>query len=281
MKRLSFMILMLLTQLSFGQSAIQVTTSGQGEPVLFLPGFTTPGSVWDETVQNLVAPHESHLVTYAGFGELAPIDTPWYEPIRQQLIEYVEENNLTNLTLIGHSMGGNLAVDLAAALPDRVSSLILVESIPCMREMMMPGVPASSLQYDSPYNQQMLNMPDDAFQKMAGNMAQNMTTNAAYMDTIANWTMQADRETYVYGYTDLLKLDLRDKLSEIDAPTLILGAGAAYPDKAMIQTNYENQYANLRSKEIVMADESKHFIMFDQPEWFYQQVNNFLQANVR
>jgi hypothetical protein len=40
--------------------------------------------------------------------------------------------------------------------------------------------------------------------------------------------------------------------------------------------NYENQYSNLSNKTIVMATNSKHFLMFDQPEWFYKTVNEFL-----
>jgi hypothetical protein len=47
-------------------------------------------------------------------------------------------------------------VDIASEIPDRVESLILVDAIPCMRELMMPGVSADHLVYDNPYNNQML-----------------------------------------------------------------------------------------------------------------------------
>jgi len=86
--------------------------------------------------------------------------------------------------------------------------------------------------------------------------------------------MASDRQTYVYGYTDLLKLDLREALKTVKAETLILGA--SFPDPAVTRKTFENQYANLEKKRIEIADNSKHFIMFDQPEWLYQQVNNFL-----
>jgi pimeloyl-ACP methyl ester carboxylesterase len=87
--------------------------------------------------------------------------------------------------------------------------------------------------------------------------------------------MHADRKTYVYGYTDLLKLDLREKLSSLNAKTLILGA--SFPDKKVVAENYEKQYANLKTKQIEIANDSKHFIMFDQPAWFYDKVNAFLK----
>lgn len=58
------------------------------------------------------------------------------------------------------------------------------------------------------------------------------------------------------------------------AKTLILGA--SFPSVEVAKSNYEKQYATLANKSIKMASNSKHFIMFDQPEWFYTTVNAFL-----
>jgi pimeloyl-ACP methyl ester carboxylesterase len=279
MKRVivTFISVVISVGLSFSQKAIEVEKIGSGTPVIFLPGFGTPGAVWNETVQSLAGSFESHLVTYAGFNGLAPIGTPWYTPIKNELIAYVELNGLTNVTLVGHSMGGNLAVDMAAALPEQISGLILVEPIPCMRELMMPGVPASSLQYDSPYNNQMIEMSDEAFRQMAQGMSSGMTFNASKAEVLTEYFMKADRKTYVYGYTDLLKLDLRESLQEISIPTLILGA--PFPDKNVVLDNYKKQYANLTTKNIIIAENSKHFIMFDQPAWLYEHINKYLSQH--
>lgn len=266
-------------QFSYCQSAISVEKNGEGNPIIFLPGFTSPGSVWNETIANLEGNYETHIVSYAGFNGMEPIGTPWYAPIKDQLIEYVQKEKLNKLTIIGHSMGGNLATDLAAELTDQVSGLILVESIPCMRELMMPGVPASSLQYDSPYNDNVLSMDESAFKQMAMGMSQNMTNVTEKIAVLAEWMIEADRETYVYGYVDLLKLDLRPQLAKIAPETLILGA--SFPSKDVIKMNYEKQYTNLKNKKIAIADNSKHFVMFDQPEWMMQQINTYLTENVR
>jgi pimeloyl-ACP methyl ester carboxylesterase len=274
---LATLLLIICFTPSIAQKAIQVEKKGDGRPVLLLPGFTTPGSVWDTTIENFSGSYESHTVSYAGFNGLEPISTPWYDQIKIQLVEYIKHENLTNLVIIGHSMGGNLAIDLTTELPNHVIGLILVESIPCMRELMMPGVPASSLQYDSPYNQQVLGMSDNAFRQMAVGLSQNMTFNQSKIDSVISWTLQADRKTYVYGYTDLLKLDLRDKLKKISINTLILGA--SFPDRSLVLLNYEKQYTNLTSKQILIADDCKHFIMFDQPDWLHTNINKYLEAN--
>jgi pimeloyl-ACP methyl ester carboxylesterase len=268
--------LLIITSATFCQSAaIKVERTGKGNPVLFLPGFTTPGSVWNETVRNLQSKTESFMVSYAGFNGLPSIDTPWYPAIKESIIQFIKLENLSNLVLVGHSMGGNLAVDIAAALPERVSKMVLVDAIPCMRELMMPGVPAAQIQYKSPYNDQQLKLSDEAFNQTASMMAGNMTMNTSKVDTLKHWIMQADRKTYVYGYTDLLKLDLRPTLEKVNTETLILGA--SFPNAEMAKQTFESQYAKLKNKTIVMASNSKHFIMFDQPAWLYEKINAFIE----
>ncbi len=253
---------------------IKIETIGKGKPIFYLPGFTVPGSIWKETTENITLNRKSYLISYAGFNGNKPIEMPWYNNIKSSIIKYIKDNNLNELIIVGHSMGGNLAVDIASELPDMISKIVIVEALPCMREVMMPNVPAESLFYESPYNKQMLEMDEQQFKSMASMMASNMTLNKEKVETLTNWILEADRKTWVYGYTDLLKLDLRNVLSKIKCKTLIIGA--SFPDVKTARQNYENQYSNLTNKKIVMASNSKHFVMFDQPKWFYETVNDFL-----
>jgi pimeloyl-ACP methyl ester carboxylesterase len=267
---------LLITLFSFGQHpAFTVQKTGKGKPVFFLPGFSTPGSVWNETIQQLPGKHQIYVFTYAGFGGTAAIDTPWYSTIKRELLLYIQKEKLSDLTIVGHSMGGTLAMDIAASLPGTIKKILLVDALPNMRELMLPGVAANKIIYNSPYNQQVLQMKAEAFQQMATMMAGGMTANKEKADTIRNWIINTDRKTYVYGYTDLLKLDLYADLARIRANTLILGA--TFPTMEIAKATLEKQYANLKTKQIAMAPDSKHFIMFDQPEWFYAQVNAFLK----
>lgn len=275
-KKLIIVTLLLISISGYSQpKSFNVVKTGKGKKILYLPGFTTPGSIWNETIANLKGKHESLIISYAGFDGLPAIDTPWYPSIRRELILYIEKQKLSGLTIIAHSMGGNLAVEIAAALPGKVDKLVLVDAIPAMRELMMPGVPVSQIQYNNPYNNQMLNMADTPFNKMASSMAAYMTMNTKKVDLLTEWIIKADRKTYVYGYTDLLRLDLRDMLKEVKAKVLILGA--SFPSKEITLATFEKQYANLEKKTILIADSSRHFVMLDQPEWLYEQVNKFLK----
>jgi pimeloyl-ACP methyl ester carboxylesterase len=259
---------------SQAQTAIKVDKSGKGSAVIFLPGFTCPGTVWDETIKQLPGKHQVHVVSYAGFNGIAPIEMPWYQSVKDQLIAYVREGRFKNVTLVGHSMGGTLALEVAAALPDQVTKVVAVDALPCLRELWMPGVAADKITYENPYNNKMLAMNADEFRNNATMMAGSMTNNQAKTGTLVGWIVESDRKTYVYGYTDLLKVDARQDLTSVKAKSLVIAA--SFPDKNTVLANMEKQYANLKDKQIVIADNSRHFVMFDQPDWFYTQVNAFL-----
>ena len=270
---LSFCLILQFFAASSQSTSIRVSRAGKGDPVLFLPGFTCPGSVWNETIKNMEGKNEAYIISYAGFNGIAPIPMPWYQSIKKELIDYIKKEDLKKIKVIGHSMGGNLATDLAAEMPERFQKVIIVDAIPCMRELMMPGVPASQIQYENPFNKSMLAWTPEQTRKNAALLAGSMTNNKELTDSLVQWSLIADRETYVYGYTDLLKLDLRETLGKISAKVLILGAD--FPSKDQVIATYDKQYANLANKTVEIATNSKHFVMFDQSDWFYRKVNAF------
>lgn len=275
-KVIKFLLLFMLSATTaFSQhKAVYTEKTGEGPVVIFLPGFTTPGDIWEENILRLDKDYTAITVSYAGFNGLPAIDMPWYETIVSELKTYIEEEDIQQFSLVGHSMGGMLAMELAAEYPERIDKLIIVDALPCMRALMMPGVPADAIQYESPYNKQLLQQGDSAIAATAHLMAQNMTMNTEWIPKIAQWGIDADRETYIYGYTDLLKVDLRPALEKISAETIIIGA--TFPDRDLVLKNFQDQYVNLKSKSILLAPESRHFVMLDQPEWFQEQLNTFL-----
>ena len=276
MKRSIYFLSFVVTSLCFCQTrSFDVKVTGSGQPVIFLPGFTCPGEVWDQTIAHLELAFEAHQFTYAGFGDVPAIELPWYETLVKDINTYIERNDLEDVTLVGHSMGGMLAINLAASLPREVTRMILVDALPNIREVMMPQVPVEQIKFDSPYNQRLLASSDSAMAAMAQFMAQSMCASKEHHEKLRDYIVQSDRETYVYGYTELLQLDLKEQLKEVEAEVLILGAD--FPSKEAVLPNFENQYGNLKSKMIKIAPASRHFIMFDQPDWFYQEVNTFLE----
>ena len=71
---------------------------------------------------------------------------------------------------------------------------------------------------------------------------------------------------------------MRQKLSNIDIPVYILAANLPY-GKETAQKNYKEQYQNLSDYTLNFTENSKHFIMYDQPEWLNDQIKIALDTN--
>ncbi|MCU4173627.1 alpha/beta fold hydrolase [Carboxylicivirga sp. N1Y90] len=272
---LSCLFILASVQLFAQELDIKVEIIGKGSPIVFLPGYTCPGEVWTDIVTPLANEHECHLITYPGFNGVAAPDTMWYQTVTDLLEKYISNNFEEKPIIIGHSVGGLFAMQLAINNSDICSRLILVDALSAMAAVMMPGVPLENISSDSPYSKSILAMNDEQFSGMAIQMASFMTKNEEKKTLIADWMQEADRKTYVHGYTDILKVDIRKELSKITVPALVL---AAVP-MSMEQTQQimEDQYAELSDKTMAYVENSGHFIMFDQEEWLISQVKSFLK----
>ncbi|MEQ3656680.1 MAG: alpha/beta hydrolase [Dokdonia sp.] len=270
-----------LTLPTFAQSEstpIHVQVTGKGQPLLLIPGFTVPGSIWDPMVKELEKNYECHVVTLAGFGGKAPISFPWLPKVNTAIKEYILKNNLKNTSVVGHSLGGTIALWLASQSQIELNHIILVDALPAAGALMIPNYNPENLVYESPYNDQQLAMDAIAFEQMATAMSKGMSLEPAAQQKIKNWMLQSDRKTYVYGYTDYLKLDLREALKQIDIPVTIIAASQPYGE-AMVKQTYSDQYANLKDYNLVVAQDSAHFIMLDKPNWFLQRIQLILASH--
>ena len=256
---------------------VSVEVTGKGQPIVLIPGFTVPGDIWNPLVKKLEKNYECHIVTFAGFGGKEPIEFPWLPKIKESLKNYILKNNLQNASIIGHSLGGTIATWLAAQKDLKLSKIILIDALPASGALMIPNFNPENLIYESPYNNQQLAMDAVTFEQTATAMAKGMSLKKSVQGKIKNWIQEADRKTYVYGYTDYLKLDLRADLKHITIPVTIIAASQPYGEKVVKQT-YKNQYANLKDYNFIIAEDSAHFIMLDQPEWFLKQIQTILSS---
>ncbi len=275
-KTILLVAVFLVSIASFAQNkAFKVDVIGKGEPVLLFPGFTCTGDVWNDLVSELSKTKQCHVFTFAGFGGIPAIEKPWLPKIKESVSNYISEQKLENSTLIGHSLGGSLALWLATD-GTKFNKVILVDALPSVGALMMPNFNKDYIQYDTPYNKQLLEMNDTDFDNLANQFATGMCLNKSKHSQIKKWILKSDRKTYVYGYTDLLKLDLREDVGNIKSPVLILGATHPYGAET-VKNTYQTQYKNLENYTIEYATNSAHFIMYDQPEWFIKTIKTAIQ----
>ena len=101
--------------------------NGTGVPVVYLHGWGCEGSIFLPIVKQLPT-YSNYTVDFAGFGksEEPPLSGWTVEDYAEQLKSFLTEQNLTGVTLVGHSFGCRVAMVLAAINPELVSRMLLV-----------------------------------------------------------------------------------------------------------------------------------------------------------
>ena len=107
-----------------------------------------------------------------------------------------------------------------------------------------------------------------------------MVSNDEDMKTLIDWGLASDNETSAQVMYEIYLTDLRETVATINNPTLVLGAWIAYKNygvtKEMIMHTFQEQYMKLEGTEIKISETGKHFLMWDDPEWFFDSVTQFL-----
>jgi 2-succinyl-6-hydroxy-2,4-cyclohexadiene-1-carboxylate synthase len=113
-----------------------VSILGEGEPVLFLHGFTSKGSSWKTSVRPLVEKYKVILIDLLGHGDTSkPQDPSRYciEHAADDTADLLQQLNISRASVVGYSMGGRLAIAFAARNPSMVEKLVLESASPGLR----------------------------------------------------------------------------------------------------------------------------------------------------
>jgi pimeloyl-ACP methyl ester carboxylesterase len=103
--------------------------TGSGHPVLLLHGFGEDGTVWDNQPESLSAACRLIIPDLPGSGRSSALTTPLsIEELATVIRDFLNQLNIHTCTLIGHSMGGYIALAFAALYPERLSAFGLFHS---------------------------------------------------------------------------------------------------------------------------------------------------------
>ncbi|HEX3818241.1 MAG TPA: alpha/beta hydrolase [Chthoniobacterales bacterium] len=265
---------------------IDVKVTGHGQPVILIPGLATPGAVWDDTVKHLQDKYECHVVTIAGFGGMAPVKTDdLLGEVRDQLIAYAREHKLEKPAIIGHSLGGTLALAIGETAPELPGQIICVDGLPFTAAAMMPGVHdvEGAKKAATAWREQMKGQTGESFAHYQRKVViPAMVIKPEDVQRIAEMCGKSDPATVGQGMNELLTRDLRPDLGKIKCPILVLGALAQliqYAPEAALEQNYKTQFTNAPQTRFQFFPKSKHFIMIDDPVRFYAVLDKELAAH--
>jgi len=111
---------------------ISVEVVGTGPDVILIPGLSSSRETFKRTAERLRGHFRLHLVQVAGFaGEPARANAtgPVVRPTTEQISGYIAQAGLTKVAVIGHSLGGLMALELATNHPDQVGKVMIVDAL--------------------------------------------------------------------------------------------------------------------------------------------------------
>ncbi len=277
--KLSFLIVITFTTFSnhsFGQSKsfpFKVEMSGNGlKSIIFIPGFACSGDVWNETKSSYEKDYTCYTLTMAGFADVAPQPNPTFKNWENAIANFIQQNKIDQPIIIGHSMGGGLAMALAADYPELVSKIVVVDGLPCLSALMNPAFQSKENNDCSAIVSQMTASSDGQFYLMQKRTIPQLLADTSKQELVVSWSVKSDRATIGEMFCDFSNTDLRDKIATIKCPSLILLESTF----ANLKPAMNEQFKNLKTADLQYATKGLHFIMYDDKEWFGRQLQSFI-----
>ncbi|MET0241031.1 MAG: alpha/beta hydrolase [Sphingobium sp.] len=253
---------------AFTSRRILVRSEGTGPDVVLIPGLGSGPDNWSRLVRDMPG-RRFHLVHVRGFAGLpaeANAKGVLLDPLADEIARYIRESRLNAPALIGHSMGGILALLVALRQPASAGRLMVVDMLPAPAELL--GGTASGMGF------------------LARQMRAYFTGTQAGRQAFAQLMQQAipagansDPDVIAAALDELATLDLGPRLAAIRAPLTVVPALPADNARASaLLTQVRAAWRPASQARIVPMRPSSHMVMFDRPQEFAAAVASFLKG---
>lgn len=270
----------------FQSGRLHVRLDGpEGAPdIILIPGLSSSPHVFDEITEQLATRYRVHRIHVQGFAGAPAMDNaegPVSAPVAEEIARYIAEKHLDHPAVIGHSMGGTIAMMLAARHPDAVSRVMVVDQVPFMGAMFTaPNATPEAIQAagDGIYAG-MTSATDEAYHAQSAAMVVSMIATESRREGPLADAAASDRAVSSAAFRELVVTDLRPEIGRITVPLTVLYAKFNDPrmTNEITDSIYQASYAARPGTTLKRIDDSHHFIMLDQPAQFAAEVNAFLE----
>jgi pimeloyl-[acyl-carrier protein] methyl ester esterase len=246
---------------------------GRGEPLLMIHGWGVNSEIWTSLVDELKLFVSVYLVDLPGMGGSSSISPYTLDNIAKEIKANVP---IKKINILGWSLGGQVAMNLAIKMPEFVEKLILMSTTPCFVE-----------KKDWPYgvNKQIfLNFEMEAQQNLNNTLTKFFLIQTRDIDDSKN-VMRFLKNTFIElrdenksgmqsALNVLRETDLRDEVKKIDKPTLIITGGKdrLTSSKASIWL-----YEKIKGATLNEIKGANHMPFISHKEKMTESVKKFLQ----
>jgi pimeloyl-ACP methyl ester carboxylesterase len=253
------------------QGIVHYEAYGHGQPVILLHGWLGSWSYWLDTMEALGAHYRMYALDFWGFGDSGKRRESYLVGDFVDLVgQFMDRLGIVEAPVVGHSMGGTVALSLALSQPRRVPKVAVVGS----------PVVGSSL---------------NILLHLAGHPA--IAYMVWHMPTLLRWGIRLSSpritrewrkwydmqiedlsrttlEAFFTSIASLREVDLRPKLPGLRQPVMSVhgvGDNVVNPDQAALIGRYVN------GARVEMMPGSRHFPMLDEPAAFNERLHSFLK----
>lgn len=253
-----------------------------GRPLILIPGLASGSWVWQDTVRAFSPDHAVYVLTLPGFDGRPPAGPAPFAAARAAVEELIASRHLDKPVIVGHSLGGFLALAVAEDKPAAVGGIVSIDGLP-----VMPGTedlpPLQRTQFADRTRLQIGRQPPALFaQQQQAYMRTIGVLDMSRADALAQLTARSDPASVGAWAADVLTLDLRPGLKTIQAPVLTI---VPYLDLDSTQQGltpaakadyYRALMEGTPKLQVVTVAPARHFAMFDQPEAVTAAIRTFL-----
>ena len=103
---------------------------GTGSPLVIVHGLYGSSDNWINIGKRLAEKHTVYMIDQRNHGRSPFSDSHTFNDMRNDLAEFFEKHNIEKATLLGHSMGGKVAMWFAADFPEKIEKLVIADIAP-------------------------------------------------------------------------------------------------------------------------------------------------------
>jgi 4,5:9,10-diseco-3-hydroxy-5,9,17-trioxoandrosta-1(10),2-diene-4-oate hydrolase len=252
-------------------------------PVVLVHGIGASVEAWTPTLPALVPDHRVVALDLVGYGYTdKPRDAPYtFSYLADFVRQVMDRLEIPETVLMGHSLGGGVAVKLAEMAPSRIRRLVAVDAAGLGTEglsvvyqlMVIPGVGRWLTRTEPSWVRRFLeglfHDPEHVTDEMVELNVEMMSqpgARAAYLSTIRSIAT-------VFGPREDVVADIVDHLDAITAETLVIWG---QQDEAIPLAHGETAVESIPDAELVVLEACGHMPMVEQRGAFNEIVREFL-----
>jgi len=255
-----------------------------GRPLVFIPGLASGSWAWQDAVRVFAPKHPVYVLTLPGFDGRPAAGPAPFAAAKAAVKQLLAQRHLDRPVLVGHSLGGILALALAEEQPASIAGVVSIDGLP-----VMPGTEEMTLDERARFAQtmgaQVSKQPPDRFAAQQQTYMRTIgSIDIGRADELAKLSARSDPASVGRYAAEVLTVDLRPALASITAPVLVVMPFLGLDSDQQGQTEeakldyYRTLMAGTPKLKVVPVAPSRHFAMFDQPQAVDEAIETFLKS---